>query len=700
MRYRTVPRGPWGERQRSGRDWQRAGASILALLLSVSVALPLALVTGSRTASAAPRVATDPNGVVPEPFGTDMAWTQEAGWHWVTLSFSGDNSTVGEPVPEPYFVATLVRTLGPDEECEDCETISEDEQGPPRIFDGPDDPRVGPAYENLGNGPRRKLAEQGWASGAWYLNYSPITDEFFAWTWIPDPPPAQPASIIAQAKIARAPLVGASGRVFPLDGTYRMSQGFGCVAHDPYYPTSSICTSDRPSFHNGVDFAANPGTPILAAASGTVTFVGLDGAAHEPDSKIVIQHDGENDGFSTEYLHWEETLVKVGDRVAAGQPIATVGSVGYSTGPHLHFTVKDTNGIAIDPLTWLAGAPVGAATARSGVLQWAELIREVAERYDVPAAFLAAIMTVESSGNPNAVSPAGAMGLMQIMPEQLTRLGVPSDRWLDPASNIDAGARYILEQINMGKSLADVAASYFGYGCDVLGTCTDQYVALVMSWVAYYTAVFAGETLPAVPLAIPAEAFPTPAPPPAAPAPPPPATPAPTPEPTPAPTATATPEPTPEATPTATSTPEPSPTPTATPTATPEPSPTPSPSPVPSPTPTAAPTPSPTATPTPTPTPTPSPTPTATPTATPAPEPTPTATPSAPGTAPPSPPPDVTTPPVEVSPPESTPTSWGLPRWWIPMPTPSPTPSPTPEAPPSTTPEASPTPTETPEATR
>ena len=225
-----------------------------------------------------------------------------------------------------------------------------------------------------------------------------------------------------------------------------------------------------------------------------MTFSGIDPHSRSGNSKIVIEHDGPNAGYRTEYLHWERSLVTAGERVTAGQEIAKVGSVGYSTGNHLHFSVYvDASNQAIDPAAWLLGAGVSVLLGAemsdvppAGVLQWAPLIRGAAAEYGVPAELIAAVMTVESSGNPKAVSPAGAQGLMQIMPEQLKRLGVAEDHWQDPKANTDAGARYLAETLDNGGSLAQAAARYFGSGCDVGGICTDEYVARVLKWVAHY----------------------------------------------------------------------------------------------------------------------------------------------------------------------------------------------------------------------
>lgn len=145
-------------------------------------------------------------------------------------------------------------------------------------------------------------------------------------------------------------------RVWPVAvGTFELSQPFGCVPQLlGYYPVLNGCPAGRPSFHNGLDFAAKQGTPIYAAASGWVTVAGRDRASGIANSQIVIQHDGINEGYATEYYHWIRTYVEPGDYVRAGELIAEVGSVGYSTGPHLHFSVVEyATNQRIDPDEWL-----------------------------------------------------------------------------------------------------------------------------------------------------------------------------------------------------------------------------------------------------------------------------------------------------------------------------------------------------------
>lgn len=99
--------------------------------------------------------------------------------------------------------------------------------------------------------------------------------------------------------------------------------------------------------HNGIDIAADIGTPIYAVKDGTV----IDsGPAQGFGNWIRIQHD---DGTITTYGHMSTLSARVGDEVRAGDYIAGMGSEGQSTGSHLHFEVTDPNGTKVDPLPWL-----------------------------------------------------------------------------------------------------------------------------------------------------------------------------------------------------------------------------------------------------------------------------------------------------------------------------------------------------------
>lgn len=99
-------------------------------------------------------------------------------------------------------------------------------------------------------------------------------------------------------------------------------------------------------FHRGVDFAGAPGTPVLAAANGTVV---IADALNIRGNTVVIDHGW---GVYTLYAHQNILNVAPGDSVISGQVIGTIGSTGRITGPHLHWEVW-INGVSVDPLQWV-----------------------------------------------------------------------------------------------------------------------------------------------------------------------------------------------------------------------------------------------------------------------------------------------------------------------------------------------------------
>jgi len=103
------------------------------------------------------------------------------------------------------------------------------------------------------------------------------------------------------------------------------------------------------SFHEGIDFPALAGTPIVAAASGKVVF-----AEWHPQYGKMVEIDHGN-GLVSRYAHASRLFVKEGELVVRGQRIASVGSTGRSTGPHLHFEVR-LNGIPQNPARFLQAA--------------------------------------------------------------------------------------------------------------------------------------------------------------------------------------------------------------------------------------------------------------------------------------------------------------------------------------------------------
>jgi len=105
----------------------------------------------------------------------------------------------------------------------------------------------------------------------------------------------------------------------------------------------------RRSMHQGVDFSGRPGSAILAAADGVVTFAGNKG---DYGRAIEINH---GDDCFTRYAHSKLIFVKQGDVVKKGQVIALMGSSGRTTGTHLHFEVYK-HGRPVDPFIYLAQA--------------------------------------------------------------------------------------------------------------------------------------------------------------------------------------------------------------------------------------------------------------------------------------------------------------------------------------------------------
>ncbi|MBE9178758.1 peptidoglycan DD-metalloendopeptidase family protein [Oculatella sp. LEGE 06141] len=122
---------------------------------------------------------------------------------------------------------------------------------------------------------------------------------------------------------------------FPSDGV--LTSSFGYRQHP-------ILGSRR--FHAGVDFGASHGSPIRAADDGMVIFAGWYGGYGQA---VVIDHGG---SITTLYGHASALYVAEGEAVKRGQAIAAVGSTGFSTGPHLHFEVRQ-NGDPVNPLNFL-----------------------------------------------------------------------------------------------------------------------------------------------------------------------------------------------------------------------------------------------------------------------------------------------------------------------------------------------------------
>lgn len=113
-----------------------------------------------------------------------------------------------------------------------------------------------------------------------------------------------------------------------------------------YYGYRNHPIKKRQIFHRGIDFVNKEGTPILAVASGVVTWAGPKGGY---GNLVEVNH---GDGYSTRYAHNNKVLVNIGDLVNKGDDIAEMGSTGKSTGNHVHFEVW-RDGRSENPITYL-----------------------------------------------------------------------------------------------------------------------------------------------------------------------------------------------------------------------------------------------------------------------------------------------------------------------------------------------------------
>ncbi len=149
------------------------------------------------------------------------------------------------------------------------------------------------------------------------------------------------AQIKVQIDPNSLPTAGQGVLLWPL-ANVRITQYFG---NTPFASQNAQVYSGKG--HNGIDLAADIGTPVLAAAAGQV--IGIDdtdracpGASY--GKWVLIRH---NNGLSTLYAHLSYTNLQEGDTVKAGQEIAYSGNTGYTTGPHLHFEVLASQAVRI-----------------------------------------------------------------------------------------------------------------------------------------------------------------------------------------------------------------------------------------------------------------------------------------------------------------------------------------------------------------
>lgn len=222
------------------------------------------------------------------------------------------------------------------------------------FFGGPDGPNY-PSPRGLLDIPGWQQMDKGEAAQAVevsaypdrYRNYEPVAETILTTLTGATTTTATAGTPTGDAVVASVQTVAESSRVvFPLPvDTWVLTSEYGPRVHP---------ITGEHTLHTGTDFAAPDGTPILAAADGTVTVAEYSGGY---GGLIVIEHTLNGQTVATAYGHMWETGIHVqpGDTVTAGQHIGDIGSSGNSTGPHLHFEVRHggTNGEHTDPAAWL-----------------------------------------------------------------------------------------------------------------------------------------------------------------------------------------------------------------------------------------------------------------------------------------------------------------------------------------------------------
>ena len=227
------------------------------------------------------------------------------------------------------------------------------------------------------------------------------------------------------------------------------------------------------SFHHGTDFCIGYGSDVRSMTGGIVTFAGLDPATRKNPNRgfgnfVIIKGD---DGREYIYAHMKDDHRfegMVGRRVNPGDVIGRQGNTGHSTGPHVHFEIRE-NGKRIDStseMRRLFGEDMKGEIKAPAVTRprddLSSMIETISAQHGLDSRFVKAVIGAESSFNPNATSPVGAMGLMQLMPATAEMLGVANP--YDPRQNVDAGVRYLRKMLDRHDGNVELALAAYNAG--------------------------------------------------------------------------------------------------------------------------------------------------------------------------------------------------------------------------------------------
>ncbi|WP_395242652.1 M23 family metallopeptidase [Agromyces sp. MMS24-K17] len=155
---------------------------------------------------------------------------------------------------------------------------------------------------------------------------------------------APPPISSAVAGLGTVQLDQAKAIVWPVVDPSRTSDGFG--------PRSAPCAGCSTN-HDGVDFLAGNGTPIMSIADGVVVLATENGGGLGVN--VEVQHNIDGQVITSSYAHMQygSLQVVVGQHVTAGQQVGVLGSTGQSTGPHLHLEMFGADGVRFDGMAWL-----------------------------------------------------------------------------------------------------------------------------------------------------------------------------------------------------------------------------------------------------------------------------------------------------------------------------------------------------------